>query len=373
MYRIKGIQHSNDTSMPTRLYFVSGQDINPATGKAYAINPSSGNWDDNYFAQNFGGEYQRQHGGRQYGEDDYSFFNRQQQEQAKQIIEPAVKSLEAGIPELKQAYQTRQTELAAEKDPLIQRYEQLLNEIRGRETSQVNDVTKTTNREMGRRGITLDSTFAAEETQGRTAPIHGAAESDILSTTFDREAKLRDIDNSITNLTSEMVAAERDVRNSIAQIQAQSGQQAAQNAINLYNIATQQRQAELDRLLKEKELANNTGINQQNANTSAIKEVQGGLYNTQTGQWLVQPKATGTTSNVLNLGTQTQTQGVNGNQFLVSSGNQSNSKQGVQLNLGSGGLISGLSGQQGNFTYTTTPAKPASTPNPILKFSTLKL
>ena len=28
--------------------------INPATGKSYAVNPSSGVWDDNYFAQNYG-------------------------------------------------------------------------------------------------------------------------------------------------------------------------------------------------------------------------------------------------------------------------------------------------------------------------------
>jgi len=40
---------------PDRLCHVRGEDINPATGKGYAINPSSGAWDDNYFAQNFGG------------------------------------------------------------------------------------------------------------------------------------------------------------------------------------------------------------------------------------------------------------------------------------------------------------------------------
>src|ERR1051326_2412506 len=28
----------------------SKSDINPATGKAYAVNPSTGVWDDNYFA-----------------------------------------------------------------------------------------------------------------------------------------------------------------------------------------------------------------------------------------------------------------------------------------------------------------------------------
>ena len=262
---------------------------------------------------------------------------RTQTEANMRAIQPAVTSLEAGIPELKQAYQTRQDQLTAEKDPLIQRYEQLLGEIRGREASQVNDTTRTTNREMGRRGITLDSTFAAEELQGRTAPIHSQAQSDILSTTFDREAKLREIDNSITNLTSEMVAAERDIRNSIAQIQATAGQQGVSQALQLYQMAQQERQAALDRLVQEKQIAATAAINQQNANTSAIKEVQGGLYNTSTGQWVVPPKAT-TGSSVLSLGSlgnTTTTQPVNGNQFLVNSGAPaSNSKQNVQQNLG---------------------------------------
>lgn len=34
---------------------ISAGDTNPATGKPYAINPASGNWDDNYFATHFGG------------------------------------------------------------------------------------------------------------------------------------------------------------------------------------------------------------------------------------------------------------------------------------------------------------------------------
>jgi hypothetical protein len=215
-------------------------------------------------------------------------------------IQPAVSSLEAGIPELKDAYTKRQEQLTAEKDPLVARYEQLLGEIRGRETSQINDVTKLTNREMARRGISADSGFAGNELQGRTQPIRSAAQSDILTTTFDRESKLREIDNAITNLTSEMVAAERDVRNSIAQIQATAGQQGVAQALQLFQIAQQERQAALDRALKERELTATIDNAKLTASTSAIKEVQGGLFNTLTNQWVVQPKKTGdgTTANV---------------------------------------------------------------------------
>lgn len=60
-----------------RLYHLSAGDINPKTGKAYAINPGSGNWDDNYFAQNFGGASQGGGG----GSSDLSGYFKQQQDQ----------------------------------------------------------------------------------------------------------------------------------------------------------------------------------------------------------------------------------------------------------------------------------------------------
>lgn len=194
-----------------------------------------------------------------------------------QAVQPAVTSLEAGIPEVKQAYTTRQSQLTAEKDPLIQRYQQLLDQIQGRETSQVNDVSRDTTRELGRRGITSDSTFASQQIQGVTAPIHSQAQSDILSTTFDREANLRQIDNSITNLTSEMVQAERDIRNSIAQIQATAGSQGVAQALQLYQIAQEQRKADLDRLQAAKEAADTNATNAAkiNAPTSSVQEIGG--------------------------------------------------------------------------------------------------
>ena len=212
-----------------------------------------------------------------------------------EAVKPAVTSLESSIPEVQSNYQKRQEQVGAEKQPLKDRYDQLLNEIRGRETSQVNDTNRNVSREMGRRGIALSSTFAGDESLGRTAGIRGQAQSDILSTNFDRESKLREIDNTITNLNSEMVTSQRDIRNTIAQIQASAGTDAAKQAFQMFQIQQQERQATLDRVLKERELNANITNAQSTQATSAIKEVQGGLYNTQTNQWLVNPKATKST------------------------------------------------------------------------------
>ncbi len=259
-------------------------DINPSTGKAYAINPQSGVWDDNYFAQNFGGA-----SGGSSGSTDFN-------KMALDAVQPAISSLSASLPEIQTKYQTQQAQQEAEKQPLKDRYDQLLAEIRGRETSQVNDVTRTANREFARRGITADSTFAAEETQGRTQPIRGAAQSDILTTTFDRESKLREIDNTITNLTTEMVTAERDVRNTIAQIQATAGTDAANRALEMYKVQQQEKQNALDRLLTERSLANS----EQSTRNSATESQRN--FDEQVRQYNIGQanKKTGTTANILN-------------------------------------------------------------------------
>lgn len=69
-----------------RKYYVSGQDINPSTGKAYALNPNRGwVWDDEYFAQNYGGEYERRNAGRKYGESDAQAMDRRNREEAERL------------------------------------------------------------------------------------------------------------------------------------------------------------------------------------------------------------------------------------------------------------------------------------------------
>lgn len=189
-------------------------------------------------------------GGGGGGQPDYAT----QRKIALEAVQPSIDSLQASLPEISAKYQSAQTQVGAEKQPLRDRYEQLLNEIRGRETSQVKDVSRTANREFARRGITADSTFAAEETQGRTQPIRSAAQSDILSTTFDREAKLREIDNTITTLSTDMITAERDVRNTIANIQATAGTDAANRALEMYKIQRQEQQSALDRALQARQI-----------------------------------------------------------------------------------------------------------------------
>ena len=303
------------------------------------------------------------------GEDYMGYVTRKQTEANMKAVQPAITSLEAGIPEVKDAYTKRQEQLTAEKQPLQDRYEQLLNEIRGRETSQVNETTRNVNREMGRRGITLDSTFAGDETLGRTAGIRSQAQSDILTTTFERESKLREIDNTITNLTSEMVAAERDIRNNIANIQATAGTQGVAQALQLYQIAQQERQAALDRALKEREL--NANIEAVKADTTVV-EVDGRkkLIDNKTGAVIqdLGASSSGSSSGVNLFPTTTTSQ-----QSTVKKSLDNSVISGSGSTYQFGGI--NLVGNQPNtlFTNPQNTVPQSKTSNPILKFSTLQL
>jgi hypothetical protein len=53
----------------------------------------------------------------------------------REAVKPAVASLEAGIPEVQQQYATQRSQLEAEKAPLQQRYDDLISQIKGNQTS----------------------------------------------------------------------------------------------------------------------------------------------------------------------------------------------------------------------------------------------
>ena len=223
----------------------------------------------------------------------YAGANAQQQQIFQNAIRPAVSSLEASRPEVTQSFDTRAAQVEAGREPLKARYDKLIADIRGAGASQETDTTRVLRQELGKRGITGSSTFAQEEELRRIQPIQQATESNVTNTTLDREEKLRGLDDVITNLTQEKVAALRDITNSIAQIQASAGTDAAKQALEMYRIRRDEIQKELDRAVAEKN-AETARITATTANYGNYKEVQGGLYDVVNNRWVVAPKPTGT-------------------------------------------------------------------------------
>lgn len=226
--------------------------INPATGQAYAVNPATGNWDDTYFSTVVEPAYKQ-------ANPNMADLAAEQNRLRMEAIKPAIESYQASKPEVTSAFESRTGQLAAEKQPLIDRYQTLLDELTGRETKETAAQGKYMSQEWGKRGVPLSSGMYQEALTNKTQDISQYYGTQQKETTLSRESDLRDLENQITNLTSEKVEALRGIDQAIANLQADAGNQSVTDALTMYrddlNRKFESRFDELDKQLKEKELA----------------------------------------------------------------------------------------------------------------------
>ena len=232
-----------------RKYYVSKTDINPATGKAYAVNPSSGVWDDNYWAQN------ERNWNPPSAPSAPSFSDSSAPaapafdpiETAKKLLQfnidanqPAISSLQGQIPEISSGFQTERTKLEGGIEPLKQRYQNLLDELKRREDVQVSEQSRNLSREYGARGIPLSSGLFGESLTGKLNPLREFFTGQTKDVTLGREEGIRGIQDTSANLVTKETEAKRTVQNAIAQLQSGNPQSSIQGAMNLLSIQRQQ-------------------------------------------------------------------------------------------------------------------------------------
>jgi len=167
---------------------------------------------------------------------------------AKQLLgfqqeanQPAIQSLQAGIPEAQSRISTEQTRLEGEKAPLSARYEQLLKDVTSR-------TEMATAQEFGRRGIPTTSGLLDQTLAQKLSP-----ETERIG--LAKEADLRGIDTQISNLTGVGIDKVREIQNTIAQLQAGAGQGAVSGALNMSQIGEQQRQFDVGSELTKLQMA----------------------------------------------------------------------------------------------------------------------
>lgn len=156
----------------------------------------------------------------------------------QQAVQPAVSSLEASIPEISAQFNTRKEQLGAERAPLEERYDNLLNQIKGNQTTAENRQTVATKQELARRGI-QGGLMYDQELVNALNPITQQYTTLYRDTGLQKEAGVRDLINQITNLDLESVSQTRDVRNAIAQILASAGQTGVSQGIGAGQFDTQ--------------------------------------------------------------------------------------------------------------------------------------
>lgn len=179
-------------------------------------------------------------------------------EMQREAAQPAIQSLQAGIPEVQQATQARTTQLEAEKAPLTARYENLINTIKQTGQRATEQQTRITSGELGKRGIVGSSTLAQQELQNVITPLTEKYLGLEKDTSLERESSLRDLVNQITNVGLSGTEQQRSIQNAIAQLQAGAGASGITTGISQYGTQQAQlraqqeaeRQAKLDALTK---------------------------------------------------------------------------------------------------------------------------
>ena|SRR3990167_6075790 len=158
-------------------------------------------------------------------------------------IAPAVTSLEASIPETAQKFATESARISGEVEPLKQRYQVLLDEIKGKGDRQVATAQTAASREFGARGIPASSTAYSDYLAGKVNPIESEFANMYKSTGLEQESGLRNLQNMISGLVPQEVEANRTIRNAIANLQAGAGNTAIDDAFRQIQSQEQQRQS----------------------------------------------------------------------------------------------------------------------------------
>ena len=218
----------------------SKSDINPATGQSYATNPSTGQWDDNYWANVVEPQLKSQFGGAGGGggggggAPDYTQIAQQMLQMRQQANEPAIASLRATIPTTQAGYAQKETALTGQREPLKQRYQSILDELTRRETRETEATSTRLSREFGQRGIPLSSGYFGQDLAQAQRPTQEFYAGQLKDVGLGQAESERSLESLISGLPIEREAATNQINQAIAQLQAGGAGESITNALSLF-------------------------------------------------------------------------------------------------------------------------------------------
>jgi hypothetical protein len=177
------------------------------------------------------------------------------QERQNAAIDPAVKSLQAGVPETRAGYDLAEGYLKSQQAPLQQRYDNLLAQLTNQQNQSVKQSEISSAREMGKRGIATQSGYSDLYTQEKTEPINQYYTGQKANVGL---ANIEDQNTLAYQIAQNPIEEEKSIReilNAIAALQAGAGKDAITSGANSYQFGQQQS-------LAEKTLAQNLQIAQ---------------------------------------------------------------------------------------------------------------
>lgn len=165
---------------------------------------------------------------------------------------PAVESLRASIPETQERFAERGRTLEAEREPLKQRYQAILDDLTSRETKETSATQRATTREFAGRGL-LPTGGGFEQFLGeRLQPAQQFFTGQRTTAGIESEAAQRELANLIAGVPLERQQSEREITQAIADLQAGGASQSIQTALSILQSNRAQQQFAQTQALSER-------------------------------------------------------------------------------------------------------------------------
>lgn len=182
-----------------------------------------------------------------YAAPDFNDTIKRAQELLTQQLSPALSRLELQVPETQRVFASQRQSIEAQRAPLQQRYQNLIDELKGRTTRESEKQTRITSSELGKRGITGSSTLAQQEIANATRPIEEQGSAMLKDIALQGEEAQARLGSQLAGLSAQELDALRQVQGQIAQIQAGIAPQATSNALSQLQLQENARQFDLSR------------------------------------------------------------------------------------------------------------------------------
>ena len=175
-------------------------------------------------------------------------------EMYREANRPAVDATKASIPITEQAYSQRESSLSGQKEPLKQRYQSIIDELKRKESVDTQSATLNTAREFGKRGVPLSSGSYDVGLTEATRPIREFYTGQTKDVSLNQEDALREIDSLLASLPIEKAQSLNQIQQAIAALESGSSKDAISQAFNLLTMQRQQEEAEANRSLQSRGL-----------------------------------------------------------------------------------------------------------------------
>lgn len=177
-------------------------------------------------------------------------LQRSQFKLSQELQAPAIDTLRQSGQGIGERYQRRSETLEAERQPLKDRYQNMLKDI-------TQGTRQAAASEFSRRGIPLSSGLVEQTVGSRLAP-------QIERVGLERESGLRNLTGMQNELVNQQSQEEQQLQQAIAMVQSQSGSQGMQSGMSLYQLAQQVAEQQQNRDLSRWQTGQQTNLaNQQ--------------------------------------------------------------------------------------------------------------